>query len=88
MDVRLKRAYEPPATSDGHRVSIDRLWPPGVRREGARLDEWARELAPSCGAGSVTTPSASASFVVAIRPNWRGRRRSCGSCVVGTLTLV
>jgi uncharacterized protein YeaO (DUF488 family) len=47
MDVRLKRAYEPPAASDGYRVLIDRLWPRGVRREGARLDEWARELAPS-----------------------------------------
>jgi uncharacterized protein YeaO (DUF488 family) len=47
MDVRLKRAYEPPAASDGYRVLIDRLWPRGVRREGAHLDEWARELAPS-----------------------------------------
>jgi uncharacterized protein YeaO (DUF488 family) len=47
MDVRLKRAYEPPAASDGYRVLIDRLWPRGARREGARLDEWARELAPS-----------------------------------------
>jgi uncharacterized protein YeaO (DUF488 family) len=47
MDVRLKRAYEAPAASDGYRVLIDRLWPRGVKREGARLDEWARELAPS-----------------------------------------
>jgi uncharacterized protein YeaO (DUF488 family) len=47
MDVRLKRAYVPPVASDGYRVLIDRLWPRGVRREGARLDEWARELAPS-----------------------------------------
>jgi uncharacterized protein YeaO (DUF488 family) len=47
MDVRLKRAYESPAASDGYRVLIDRLWPRGVRREGAHLDEWARELAPS-----------------------------------------
>jgi uncharacterized protein YeaO (DUF488 family) len=47
MDVRLKRAYESPAPSDGYRVLIDRLWPRGVRREDARLDEWARELAPS-----------------------------------------
>ena len=47
MDVRLKRAYEPPAASDGYRVLIDRLWPRGVRREEARLDEWAQELAPS-----------------------------------------
>lgn len=47
MDVRLKRAYEPPAASDGYRVLIDRLWPRGVKRDGARLDEWARDLAPS-----------------------------------------
>ena len=47
MSVRLKRAYEPPAPSDGYRVLIDRLWPRGVKRESARLDEWARELAPS-----------------------------------------
>ena len=47
MDVRLKRAYEPPARSDGYRVLIDRLWPRGVSKEQAKLDEWARELAPS-----------------------------------------
>ncbi len=47
MTVRLKRAYEPPAPSDGYRVLIDRLWPRGVARADARLDEWARELAPS-----------------------------------------
>jgi uncharacterized protein YeaO (DUF488 family) len=47
MDVRVKRAYEPALTSDGYRVLIDRLWPRGVSREKARLDEWARELAPS-----------------------------------------
>lgn len=47
MDVRLKRAYEQAAGSDGYRVLIDRLWPRGVSKEDARLDEWARELAPS-----------------------------------------
>jgi uncharacterized protein YeaO (DUF488 family) len=47
MDVRLKRAYEPAAVSDGYRVLIDRLWPRGVSREEARLDEWAQSLAPS-----------------------------------------
>ncbi len=47
MSVRLKRAYEPPAPSDGYRVLIDRLWPRGVKRESAHLDEWAKELAPS-----------------------------------------
>jgi uncharacterized protein YeaO (DUF488 family) len=47
VDVRLKRAYEPAASSDGHRVLIDRLWPRGVSRERAKLDEWERELPPS-----------------------------------------
>jgi uncharacterized protein YeaO (DUF488 family) len=47
MDVRIKRAYEPPTASDGYRVLIDRIWPRGVTREEANLDEWARELAPS-----------------------------------------
>lgn len=47
MPLRLKRAYEPASASDGYRVLIDRLWPRGVSRANARLDEWARELAPS-----------------------------------------
>jgi uncharacterized protein YeaO (DUF488 family) len=47
MDIRLKRAYEPAAPSDGYRVLIDRLWPRGVSRNQARLDEWERELSPS-----------------------------------------
>lgn len=45
--VRLKRAYEAPAASDGKRVLIDRLWPRGVRRDAAALDEWMKELGPS-----------------------------------------
>jgi hypothetical protein len=47
LDIALKRAYEPAAESDGHRVLVDRLWPRGTSRDEARLDEWARELAPS-----------------------------------------
>jgi uncharacterized protein YeaO (DUF488 family) len=47
MDVRFKRAYEPPERSDGYRVLIDRIWPRGVSKEQAHLNEWARELAPS-----------------------------------------
>jgi uncharacterized protein YeaO (DUF488 family) len=47
MDIRLKRAYEPAASSDGYRVLIDRLWPRGVSREQANLNAWERELAPS-----------------------------------------
>jgi uncharacterized protein YeaO (DUF488 family) len=47
MDIRLKRAYEPAASSDGYRVLIDRLWPRGMSRERAKLDAWERELSPS-----------------------------------------
>jgi uncharacterized protein YeaO (DUF488 family) len=47
MAVRLKRAYEPAAASDGERILVDRMWPRGLTREEARLSEWARELAPS-----------------------------------------
>ena len=47
MDVRLKRAYEPASARDGYRVLVDRLWPRGVSKKQAKLDEWAKELAPS-----------------------------------------
>jgi uncharacterized protein YeaO (DUF488 family) len=45
--VRVKRIYDPAEPADGYRVLIDRVWPRGVSRERARLDEWARDLAPS-----------------------------------------
>jgi uncharacterized protein YeaO (DUF488 family) len=47
MDVRLKRAYEPVSADDGARILIDRIWPRGVSRKEAQLDEWVPELAPS-----------------------------------------
>ncbi|HTN16200.1 MAG TPA: DUF488 family protein [Chitinophagaceae bacterium] len=45
--IRLKRAYEKPLGKDGYWVLVDRLWPRGVAKEDAALDEWAKELAPS-----------------------------------------
>ncbi|PKV99924.1 uncharacterized protein YeaO (DUF488 family) [Amycolatopsis echigonensis] len=36
-----------PARSDGVRVLVDRVWPRGIRKEDAHLDEWLREIAPS-----------------------------------------
>lgn len=47
MDIRLKNACESAAGSDGHRVLIDRLWPRGVSKREAELDQWTKELAPS-----------------------------------------
>jgi uncharacterized protein YeaO (DUF488 family) len=46
-NVRLKRAYERPARSDGMRILIDRLWPRGVRKADAKLDRWLKDIAPS-----------------------------------------
>ena len=47
LDVQTKRIYEPADRADGYRVLIDHVWPRGVSRERAQLDEWARGLAPS-----------------------------------------
>ena len=47
--VRIKRAYEAAKPADGYRVLIDRLWPRGLRKDQAHLDEWLKELAPSEG---------------------------------------
>ncbi len=44
---RIKRAYEKPLKKDGYRVLVDRLWPRGIKKEEAALDEWAKDLAPS-----------------------------------------
>lgn len=46
-DVRTKRMYDPTDPGDGYRVLVDHVWPRGVSKERAQLDEWARELAPS-----------------------------------------
>ena len=45
--IRLKRAYDRPAAGDGKRVLIDRLWPRGIKKADAAIDEWMKELAPS-----------------------------------------
>lgn len=45
--VNLKRAYEPPAAGDGTRILVDRLWPRGLKKADAAIDEWMKEIAPS-----------------------------------------
>lgn len=47
MDIRIKRVYEQPADDDGYRVLVDRLWPRGVKKTYAQLDEWNKDVAPS-----------------------------------------
>ena len=45
--IKLKRAYDEPQPQDGRRVLVDRLWPRGVSKDDADLDEWMKEVAPS-----------------------------------------
>ncbi len=45
--VAIKRIYDPPQDADGFRVLVDRLWPRGVTKEDAKIDCWAKDLAPT-----------------------------------------
>jgi uncharacterized protein YeaO (DUF488 family) len=45
--VRIKRIYEKRDRSDGARILVDRLWPRGIAREAARIEEWRKDLAPT-----------------------------------------
>ncbi|MEU9222053.1 DUF488 family protein [Streptomyces sp. NPDC048376] len=47
MSVRVRRVYDPPEPDDGVRVLVDRLWPRGVSKDAARVDEWPKGLTPS-----------------------------------------
>jgi uncharacterized protein YeaO (DUF488 family) len=45
--VRVARIYEEPSDADGRRILVDRLWPRGVSKERAKLDDWCKAVAPS-----------------------------------------
>lgn len=47
--IRTKRVYDEPAEADGYRVLVDRIWPRGVSKEKAAVDQWMKEIAPSTG---------------------------------------
>ena len=46
-DIRVRRVYDEPSPGDGTRVLVDRIWPRGLAKAGAQVDEWARDVAPS-----------------------------------------
>ena len=46
-NIRLKRAYAQPSSDDGVRVLVDRLWPRGVKKVDAAIDQWMKDIAPS-----------------------------------------
>ena len=45
--IKTKRVYDSPGADDGYRVLVDRLWPRGMTKESANLDEWLKDIAPS-----------------------------------------
>ena len=45
--IQIKRVYDEPSKSDGYRILIDRIWPRGLSKEDAKLDDWNKDLAPS-----------------------------------------
>jgi uncharacterized protein YeaO (DUF488 family) len=45
--VQVRRVYDPPEPDDGQRVLVDRLWPRGLSKQRARLDDWCKQIAPS-----------------------------------------
>lgn len=45
--VTVRRVYDPPGPQDGYRVLVDRVWPRGLKKADAHLDEWCRDIAPS-----------------------------------------
>lgn len=47
MEVTIKRIYEPAGSDDGYRILVDRLWPRGIKKEDAEIDQWMKEVAPS-----------------------------------------
>lgn len=47
MDIRIKRVYDATGQDDGYRILVDRLWPRGISKEGAHIEEWLKEIGPS-----------------------------------------
>ena len=45
--IKIKRIYDPASREDGKRIYIDRLWPRGMKKEEAKIDEWLKEISPS-----------------------------------------
>ena len=47
MPLKIKRIYEEPQAGDGRRILVDRLWPRGISKDRAQIDDWLKEFAPS-----------------------------------------
>jgi uncharacterized protein YeaO (DUF488 family) len=46
-NIKIKRIYDNYSSEDGSRILVDRLWPRGIKKENAKIDEWIKDIAPS-----------------------------------------
>lgn len=46
-NIQIKRIYDNPSDDDGYRVLVDRLWPRGISKDKAKIDEWLKDVGPS-----------------------------------------
>ncbi len=46
-EIRIKRIYEAPSGDDGYRMLVDRVWPRGISKKVAEIDDWNKDVAPS-----------------------------------------
>ena len=94
VGVRVRRIYDAPAPDDGARVLVDRLWPRGVSKEKAALDDWMKDIAPSTELRQWFghEPSRRAEFQRRYKAELRGHaaelERQRGIAAKGALTLV
>jgi uncharacterized protein YeaO (DUF488 family) len=92
--VGLKRAYEAADAADGTRILVDRLWPRGVSKQRAALDDWMKDIAPSAELRQWFghEPSRWAEFQRRYKAELRGHGEELGRlraiAAKGTLTLV
>ena len=92
--VQVKRVYDLPSRQDGRRILVDGLWPRGVSRKTARIDEWARDLAPSTrlrrwfGHDPARWPEFQRRYRTELRTRWDRLAWLAGLARRGQLTLV
>ena len=94
MRIRIKRAYQAPAPGDGRRILVDRLWPRGLTKAAAKIDFWARSVAPSnelrrwYGHVSERWPEFRRRYFAELDANEEGVAELLGQLGSGTVTFV
>ncbi len=72
MELKLERIYDKPQDLSGYRILVDRLWPRGISKVNAKLDEWEKKLPhqKNCELGSHTIPKSFRTLKPSILQNW------------------